>query len=59
MKIFNFKKIDAFATINSEGNPAGYIKLDLKEEINEIEMQKLAKELSKYKKRNYTVLFCC
>ncbi|OHD13379.1 MAG: phenazine biosynthesis protein PhzF [Spirochaetes bacterium GWB1_36_13] len=48
MKIFNFKKIDAFATINSEGNPAGYIKLDLKEEINEIEMQKLAKELKGY-----------
>ena len=45
MKIFNFKKIDAFATTNSAGNPAGYVKLNSQDEINEIEMQKIAKEL--------------
>ncbi len=45
MKIFNFKKIDAFATENSEGNPAGYIKLTLKNEISPIEMLQIAREL--------------
>jgi len=45
MKKFKFKKIDAFATINSEGNPAGYIKLKSKDEISAIEMLQIAKEL--------------
>jgi PhzF family phenazine biosynthesis protein len=45
MKILKFKKIDAFATETSAGNPAGYIKLDSPAELNEMEMQKLAKEL--------------
>jgi PhzF family phenazine biosynthesis protein len=45
MKILKFKKIDAFATEMSAGNPAGYIKLDSPAELNEMEMQKLAKEL--------------
>jgi len=45
MKIFNFKKIDAFATENSEGNPAGYIKLASKNGISPIEMLQIAKEL--------------
>ncbi len=48
MKILKFKKIDAFATEFSDGNPAGYIKLNSQSEINEIEMQKLAKELKGY-----------
>ena len=48
MKIFEFKKIDAFATKNSDGNPAGYIRLNSQGEINEIEMIKLAKELKGY-----------
>jgi len=45
VKIFKFKKIDAFATINSKGNPAGYIKLESKDEISAIEMLQIAKEL--------------
>lgn len=45
MKEFNFKKIDAFATSNSEGNPAGYIRLDSADSIGKEEMQRIAKEL--------------
>ncbi|UWG99130.1 PhzF family phenazine biosynthesis protein [Dehalobacter sp. DCM] len=45
MKEFKFKKIDAFATIKSDGNPAGYINLDSRESINENEMQRIAREL--------------
>nr|WP_010248743.1 PhzF family phenazine biosynthesis protein [Acetivibrio cellulolyticus] len=45
MKEFIFKKIDAFATMKSAGNPAGYINLDSKESINENEMQQIAREL--------------
>ena len=45
MKEFIFKKIDAFATMKSDGNPAGYISLDSKESINEYEMQRIAREL--------------
>jgi PhzF family phenazine biosynthesis protein len=48
MKIFKFKKIDAFATEFSDGNPAGYIKLNSQSEISEPEMLKLAKELKGY-----------
>lgn len=45
MKTFRFKKIDAFATIKSEGNPAGYILLNSHSDILAIEMQQIAKEL--------------
>ena len=45
MKKFKFKKIDAFATEFSAGNPAGYIWLENAEAINEAEMQRIAKEL--------------
>jgi PhzF family phenazine biosynthesis protein len=48
MKKYKFKKIDAFATIESDGNPAGYIRLDSKSDITESEMQKIAKELKGY-----------
>ena len=44
-KIFEFKKIDAFATGNSLGNPAGTVWLKSKEDISPDEMQKIAKEL--------------
>lgn len=45
MKEFNFKKIDAFATTNSGGNPAGYVLLNSAEDISVDEMQHIAKEL--------------
>jgi PhzF family phenazine biosynthesis protein len=45
MKEFNFKKIDAFATTNSSGNPAGYVLLNSENEISESEMLQMAKEL--------------
>lgn len=48
MKTFNFKKIDAFATRNSDGNPAGYIQLDSFNNINDKEMLKIAQELKGY-----------
>jgi len=45
MKKFKFKKIDAFATTNSEGNPAGYIAIESKDSVTGDEMLKIAKEL--------------
>jgi len=45
MKEFDFKKIDAFATINSGGNPAGYVLLNSAEDISVDEMQHMAREL--------------
>ncbi len=48
MKEFNFKKIDAFTSGNSSGNPAGYISLSPDEEISESEMQKIASELGDF-----------
>lgn len=45
MKKFKFKKIDAFATSKSAGNPAGYIRLDEKTDISAHEMLKVAKQL--------------
>ena len=44
-KKFRFKKIDAFATNMSEGNPAGYVWLNSKSDISNDEMQQIAKEL--------------
>ncbi len=45
MKRFPFKKIDAFATSGSDGNPAGYIRLDAGTDISEEEMLRIAGEL--------------
>lgn len=45
MKEYNFKKIDAFATEKSDGNPAGFILLDNLNDISECEMLQIAKEL--------------
>ena len=45
MKRFKFKKIDAFATQNSDGNPAGLVYLDSHDNITIDEMQRIAREL--------------
>lgn len=45
MKKFRFKKIDAFATQISDGNPAGVIYLNSPGDITKDEMQRIAKEL--------------
>lgn len=45
MKKFRFKKIDAFATNLSSGNPAGYILLNSNLDISNNEMLQIAKEL--------------
>lgn len=45
MKKFRFKKIDAFATKASSGNPAGYILLNSGLDVSNDEMQQIAKEL--------------
>jgi len=45
MKKLRFKKIDAFTTGISSGNPAGYIYLDNDEVLNQEEMQRIALEL--------------
>jgi PhzF family phenazine biosynthesis protein len=45
MKKFTFKKIDAFATPKSDGNPAGYVMLNSFAEITPGEMQRIAREL--------------
>jgi len=45
MKKFRFKKIDAFATQKSNGNPAGMIYLDSSGDITTDEMLRIAKEL--------------
>lgn len=45
MKIFKFKKIDAFTDGMSGGNPAAVIYLDSFKQISENEMQKIAQEM--------------
>ena len=45
MKTFRFKKIDAFATAESAGNPAGAIYLDRRQDITVDEMARIAREL--------------
>ncbi len=45
MKKLRFKKIDAFASGNSSGNPAAVIYLDNLEELSEAEKLQIAKEL--------------
>jgi len=42
---FSFKKIDAFATGSSSGNPAGMVYLEPDEHISEGQMQRIAAEL--------------
>lgn len=45
MKTYPFKKIDAFATATSSGNPAGVISLRAQTDIAVHEMQRIAREL--------------
>lgn len=45
MNKLQFKKIDAFATKQSDGNPAGYVRLNSILDLTESEMQQIAKEL--------------
>lgn len=45
MKAFPFKKLDAFATANSGGNPAAVVYLDDFDDITDAEMQRIAQEL--------------
>ncbi|OHD13892.1 MAG: phenazine biosynthesis protein PhzF [Spirochaetes bacterium GWD1_27_9] len=45
MKKYQFKKIDAFTTGLSSGNPAGCVYLNAKDEITTEEMQKIATDL--------------
>ncbi|HEX8530350.1 MAG TPA: PhzF family phenazine biosynthesis protein [Cytophagales bacterium] len=45
MQHFTFKKIDAFATPASAGNPAGYVRLGDGENITAAQMQRMAYEL--------------
>ncbi len=45
MKQYPFKKIDAFATATSSGNPAGIIYLSTQNDISGQEMQRIAREL--------------
>jgi len=45
MKKFKFKKIDAFATQKSDGNPAGMVYLGSLDDITTDEMLRIAKEL--------------
>jgi PhzF family phenazine biosynthesis protein len=45
MKIYAFKKVDAFATATSSGNPAGVISLSTQNDISDHEMQRIAREL--------------
>lgn len=44
MKTFKYKKIDAFATEFSDGNPAGYILLEDDQSISEAEMLQIARQ---------------
>lgn len=48
MKILRFKKIDAFASEKSSGNPAAVVYLDSLEDLSGSEMLKIAKELQGY-----------
>lgn len=45
MKSYPFKKLDAFATATSSGNPAAAVYLDSFDAITEAEMQRIAREL--------------
>lgn len=45
MTRLQFKKIDAFATKESEGNPSGYILLNSLSDLTDSQMQKIARDL--------------
>ncbi|MCT8337565.1 PhzF family phenazine biosynthesis protein [Methanoculleus sp. Afa-1] len=45
MKRYRFKKIDAFASGGSSGNPAGYVSLLPDDEISDEDMQRIGREL--------------
>jgi PhzF family phenazine biosynthesis protein len=45
MQKYRFKKIDAFASLRSNGNPAGAVYLNSPDEIKPEEMQQVAREL--------------
>jgi PhzF family phenazine biosynthesis protein len=45
MRAYRFKKLDAFASGRSAGNPAGAVYLDSPDEITPEEMQRIAREL--------------
>ena len=45
MKSYPFKKLDAFATAGSSGNPAAAVYLEAFDAITEAEMQRIAREL--------------
>lgn len=44
-RTLQFKKIDAFASESSSGNPAAVLYLDSLEDLSDVEMQQIAKEL--------------
>jgi PhzF family phenazine biosynthesis protein len=48
LKIFIFKKLDAFTSGLSSGNPAGFIEVSNADEITEAEMQRIAYELKNF-----------
>lgn len=48
MKAYQFKKVDAFATATSSGNPAGVITLNSPDDISGDEMQRIARELKRF-----------
>ncbi|MCP4129672.1 MAG: PhzF family phenazine biosynthesis protein [bacterium] len=48
MKKLPFKKIDAFTTGVSPGNPAGYISLNSRDELTDAEMLQIARELKNF-----------
>ncbi len=45
MRSFPFKKLDAFATAASSGNPAAAVYLDAPDDLTDAEMQRVAREL--------------
>lgn len=45
MRAYRFKKLDAFASGHSAGNPAGVVYLDSPDEITSGDMQRIAREL--------------
>jgi PhzF family phenazine biosynthesis protein len=45
MEKYSFKKLDAFATGKSSGNPAGYVFVEKADDIADAEMQQIAYEL--------------
>jgi len=45
MKSFRFRKVDAFASATSSGNPAGIVSLDDFGDLAEADMQRIAREL--------------